>query len=73
MTYTNESGGNLKEKGKNAERYEQNDEHRRPITTADPTTRSEPARSWMKWVTLLQTRLRDCPTDTLTRCPLASL
>ena len=38
-----------------------------------PTTRSEPATSWIKWVTLLQTRLTDCPTVTLRRCALASL
>lgn len=27
----------------------------------------------MKWVSLLQTRMTDCPTDILTRCTLASL
>lgn len=37
------------------------------------TTRFEPTPSSMTWVILLQTRLRDCPTDTLARCALASL
>ncbi len=37
------------------------------------TTRFEPTTSSMTWVILLQTRLRDCPTDTLARCALASL
>ena len=43
--------------------------------SAQPTvpTRSEPATSQMKWIALLQTRMTDCPTDTLTRCTLASL
>ena len=41
--------------------------------TAESDYRSEPATSWIKWVTLLQTRLTDCPTDTPTRCALASL
>ncbi|MBU6481397.1 MAG: hypothetical protein KGS09_12735 [Nitrospirae bacterium] len=39
----------------------------------NPTTRSEPATSWIKWGTLLQVRLTDCPMDTRTRCMLASL
>jgi hypothetical protein len=29
--------------------------------------------SWMKWVSLLQTRLKECPTDSLTRGTLALL
>ncbi len=38
-----------------------------------PITPSDPATSLIKWVTLLQERLTDCPTDTVTRCALASL
>ena len=43
--------------------------------SAQPTvpTGSEPATSPMKWVALLQARMENCPTDTLTRCTLASL
>jgi hypothetical protein len=37
------------------------------------TARTEPPMSWMKWVSLLQTRLKECPTDSLTRGTLALL
>lgn len=39
----------------------------------NPTTQSEPAMSWMKWIDLLQARLRDCPADTMTRATFALL
>lgn len=68
-----ETGGILKEEAKKRRGGKQGDEHWRHVPQPSPTTWSEPATSWMKWVTLLQTRLTDCPTDTLTRCALASL
>ncbi|HSL05752.1 MAG TPA: hypothetical protein VK901_19705 [Nitrospiraceae bacterium] len=44
-----------------------------PSSQPNPTTQSEPATSCNMWVTLLQTRLRECPADTLTRYTLALL
>jgi len=74
MTYTNETGGILKEEAKKwrGASKEMNIDATAPQLS--PTTlSSEPGTSWVKCVTLLQTRLADCPTDTLTRCAFASL
>ena len=42
-----------------------------PSPQSNLCARSEPATSWTMWVTLLQTRVKECPTDSLTRCALA--
>ncbi len=41
-----------------------------PSPQPNLSVRSEPPTSWMKWVTLLQTRLKECSTDSLTQCTL---
>ena len=74
MIDTNETGRILKEKAKkwrgasNAMNIDATAPQLSPTTLS-----SEPGTSWVKWVPLLQTRLADCPTDTLTRCARASL
>jgi hypothetical protein len=73
MTYTNETGGILKEEAKKWRGASKAMNIGATEPQPSPTTWSEPGTSWIKWVTLLQTRLADCPTDTLTRCALASL
>jgi hypothetical protein len=73
MTYTNETGKILKEEVKNRRGASRAMNIGTPSAQPSSTTRSEPGTSWIKWVLLLQTRLTDCPTDTLTRCALASL
>lgn len=73
MTYTNEIGGILKEESKKRRGASRAMSIGAPSAQPNPTTGSEPGTSPMKWVPLLQTRLTDCPTDTTTRCALASL
>ena len=73
MTYTNETGGILKEEAKKWRGASKAMNIDATAPQLSPTTLSEPGTSWVKWVPLLQTRLADCPTDSLTRCALASL
>ncbi|OGW50615.1 MAG: hypothetical protein A2V62_04530 [Nitrospirae bacterium RBG_19FT_COMBO_58_9] len=73
MTYTTETGGILKEENKKRGGASRAMNIGTPSAQPSPTTESEPGTSPMKWVSLLQARLTDCPTDTLTRCALASL
>ena len=73
MTYTNETGGILKVENKKRRGASRAMNIGTPSVQPSPTTESESGTSPMKWVPLLQTRLTDCPTDTLTRCTLASL
>jgi len=73
MTYTNETGGILKEENKKRRGASRAMSIGATEPQPSPTILSEPATSCINWVTLLQTRLTDCPTDTLTRCALASL
>lgn len=72
-TYTNETGGILKEESKKRRGASGAMNIGTPSAQPSPTTGSEPGTSPMKWILLLQTRLTDCLTDTLTRCTLASL
>jgi len=73
MTHTNETGGILKKEAKKwrGASKEMNIDATAPQLSS--ATRSELGTLWVKWVTLMQTRLTDCPTDTLRRCALASL
>jgi hypothetical protein len=73
MTYTNETGGILKEERKKRRGASRAMSIGTPSVQPSPTTESESGTSCINGVTLLQTRLTDCPTDTLTRCALASL
>ena len=74
MTDTNETGGILKEEAKKWRGATKAMNIDATAPQLNPTTlSSEPGTSWVKWVPLLQMRLTDCPTDTLTRCSLASL
>lgn len=73
MAYTNETGGILKEENKKRRGASRAMSIGATEPQPSPTTLSEPATSCINWVTLLQTRLADCPTDTLTRYTLASL
>jgi len=73
MTYTNKTGGILKEEAKKRKGVGRAMNIGTPSAQPPVSAGSEPATSQMKWVALLQTRMADCPTDTLTRCTLASL
>lgn len=73
MTYTNKTGGILKEEAEKRTGVGRAMNIGTPSAQPTVTARSEPATSSTKWVALLQTRMADCPTDTLTRCTLASL
>ncbi len=73
MTYTNKTGGILKEEAKKRTGVGRAMNIGTPSAQPTVTARSEPATSSTKWIALLQTRMADCPTDTLTRCTLASL
>lgn len=73
MICTNGTGGILKEEANNRKSAGRATSIDTPSARPNPATESEPGTSPMKWVSLLQTRMTDCPTDTLTRCTLASL
>ena len=73
MICTNGTGGIVKEEAKKRKSAGRATSIDTPSARPNPATESEPGTSPMKWVSLLQTRMTDCPTDTLTRCTLASL
>lgn len=73
MTCTNKTGGILKEEATTRTGVGRAMNIGTPSAQPTITAESEPATSQVKWVALLQTRMADCPTDTLTRCTLASL
>ena len=73
MSCTNKTGGILKEEAKKRTGVNRAMNIGTPSAQPPVPDGSEPATSQMKWVALLQTRMADCPTDTLTRCTLASL
>lgn len=72
MAYTRARGRILKEGAKKL-RVRAGDEYHRHITAVGSDHPVRAGHVMMKWVTLLQTRLTDCPTDALTQCALASL
>ena len=73
MTCTNKTGGILKEEAKKRKGMGRAMNIDTPSAQQTVPTGSEPATFQTKWVALLQTRMADCPTDTLTRCTLAAL
>ena len=73
MTCTNKTGGILKEEANKRKGVSRAMNIGTPSAQPTLPTESEPGTSQMKWVALLQTRMADCPTDTLTRCTLAAL